>query len=395
VSARSWRARLALLAAGTIVALALAEGALRIRDALLEADPRHFVADETLGWRPVPNVAFHYTTSIGTVEDRQNSHGMNEPERTFEKPPETFRILVIGDSFTQALEVRYEDRFTTKLETELRRQTGRTVEVINAGVQGYQFDQYVLYYENGGRRFRPDLVLVMAYIGNDVTGLLQTGTTEGGGIAQDKPRFHLENGRLVLDPILVPEGGLETGPWGRAAPRGQGALGTVKYWLYTTSALYRHLADSWYRLTRPEVELGPEHLERVIFRTSDTAATAEAWSIMEALVGRLRDDIAADGSRLLIAVQPEELASDIGEWQAFIHTYGLDPQAWDRGWPDRRLLAICGRWTVECRDLLGGLEQAGRAAYIPEDGHYSPLGHQVVADALLPWLRVVGLPGPR
>jgi hypothetical protein len=233
----------------------------------------------------------------------------------------------------------------------------------------------------------------MVYLGNDVMGLLQTGTTEGGGIAQDKPRFHLDGGRLVLDPIKVPEGGLSTGPWGRAAPRNEGFLGEVKFRLYTNSALYRFFADRWYALTHPVLETGPD--DRVLYRTSDTATTSEAWSIMDALLARLRDDVSADGSRLVIAIQPEEVASDVGQWREFTERYRLDPRDWDRQEPDRRILSICERARIQCLDLLEPMAKAGRAAYIAGDGHYTPLGHDVVASELRGRLLDLGIPRSR
>jgi hypothetical protein len=320
----------------------------------------------------LPNVAFSYATSLGTVEDRQNSRGMGGPDRAFEKPDRTFRILVLGDSYTQALEVTYEDRFTTKLERSLSQASDLTIEVINAGVQGYGMDQEVLYYETEGWRYRPDLVLVMRWVG-DVGRVLASAQIGGGGFANDKPRFRLENDRLVLE----------------AAPQGD-LIRTLKNRLYGASALYRLASDSWYLFTHPVGRNDPK--ERAIYRTVSQGPDADAaWALTDALIARLNEDVSANGSRLLIAIQPEEIASDLAEWNVFVDTYKLNLSEWDRREPDRRFSAICERRRIECLDLLAPMSTVGRAAYIPRDGHYTPLGHQTVAEELGAWLRRLGL----
>ena len=371
-TAHSWRIRLAVIAGGVVLALLIGEGALRARDAALGKDRPHFVADTTLGWRPLPNVTFNYVTSLGTVEHRQNSHGMGGPDRDFEKPDRTFRILVLGDSFTQALEVPYMDRSMTKLEQALSQTSDLAIEVVNAGVQGYGLDQEVLYYETEGWRYRPDLVLVMKWVG-DVGRVLAATEIGGGGFANDKPRFHLDGDRLALDP----------------APQGD-PVRSLKSRLYGASALYRLVSDSWYLFTHPVGRNDPK--DRAIYRTVGQGPDVDAaWALNDALVARLSEDVSANGSRLLIAIQPEEIASDMGEWNAFVDTYHLDVREWDRREPDRRLMSICERRRIECLDLLAPMSTVGRAAYIPLDGHYTPLGHQTVADELGAWLRRLGL----
>ena len=52
-------------------------------------------------------------------------------------------------------------------------------------------------------------------------------------------------------------------------------------------------------------------------------------------------------------------------------------------------LADAGEHAVPALDLLPALEAASPGAFLPDDYHLSPHGHQAVADALLPLLHEV------
>src|SRR5262249_1154366 len=80
-----------------------------------------------------------------------------------EKNPEIERVLVLGDSFTEGVQVGEDDLFTARME-----RADPHLEVWNAGVGGYGTVQEYLYLATDGLKFHPDLVLLMFYE-NDLT----------------------------------------------------------------------------------------------------------------------------------------------------------------------------------------------------------------------------------
>src|SRR5262249_2400221 len=82
----------------------------------------------------------------------------------------TFRILVLGDSFVEAMHVPLAATFGHVLQELLASdgRAGRRIEIITAGVSGYGTASEVLYFEREGKRYEPDLVLLAFYPGNDV-----------------------------------------------------------------------------------------------------------------------------------------------------------------------------------------------------------------------------------
>ncbi len=96
-----------------------------------------------------------------------NSRGFRDYEHTEEKPPGTFRILGIGDSYTFGVRVNFEDIYLTRLERMLNeRYPSRHYEVINMGVPGYGTMEELRLLRKKGLLYQPDLVIV-GYVLND------------------------------------------------------------------------------------------------------------------------------------------------------------------------------------------------------------------------------------
>jgi len=102
------------------------------------------------------------------VPFKTNSDGLRDKEYPIEKPENTFRVAVVGDSFVAAQGVRIEDAFHTLVEDELNAASeGRRYEFISFGVGGYTFRQHVAMLQHKASAYQPDLVLVGFCLSND------------------------------------------------------------------------------------------------------------------------------------------------------------------------------------------------------------------------------------
>jgi len=109
---------------------------------------------------------------------RINRHGFRGPDFERRKAAETFRIAVLGDSFTFGEGVKWEDTFVKRLERLLAAGAGSEVEVLNFGVSGWTSKSEVRFLEQAGLDFEPDLVLVV-YVLNDTKYLPRLEVWEG------------------------------------------------------------------------------------------------------------------------------------------------------------------------------------------------------------------------
>ena len=104
-----------------------------------------------------------------TVTNHINSHGLRGREVDLLPPPNTMRILLLGDSFTYGEGVEEDDTFSNQLEQLLNTSTMKDMgslryETINAGVSGYNTHDEYIYLKNRWMAFSPDLVLIVFYL---------------------------------------------------------------------------------------------------------------------------------------------------------------------------------------------------------------------------------------
>ena len=125
--------------------------------------PQIYRPDATIGWRRTANVRARANTGDRDVEICTDASGDRVSCTTPHPAACTMRVLVVGDSFVEALALPFEATAWAKLE----RDTGACVDV--AGVGGYEPSQYlqVLRERLRGRPSHYRLVVASMFVGND------------------------------------------------------------------------------------------------------------------------------------------------------------------------------------------------------------------------------------
>jgi hypothetical protein len=96
-----------------------------------------------------------------------SSQGLRDREFSLDKPPGTYRIMLLGDSTTFGWGVAQDETSAKILERQLNSMHipgYDRFEVMNTGVGNYDTVQEVTYYKTQGRQFHPDLVVLMYFI---------------------------------------------------------------------------------------------------------------------------------------------------------------------------------------------------------------------------------------
>jgi len=188
-----WAGRLLLLVASLSLALILAELFLR-----------HFTPQplNVLYVRPdgvlshVPNLDIEEVGIETRARVRTNRDGLRDVERSREKPTGVTRVLVLGDSLIEGLQVDLAETMPKQLERFLMRDLpGRRIDVINAGVSGSSGPYALDYLEKDGLAYDPDLVVVTFTSRNDIEDAADAGRRRYSRFYQTKTslrsRFHL------------------------------------------------------------------------------------------------------------------------------------------------------------------------------------------------------------
>ena len=181
--------KLSAITFGIILALGLMEIGVRIFAAqqlmLLRADI--WIPDSKVSHRLAPNL--NTTVNTGEREVRlitdKNGHRIGLKDQQAGE----YRVLVIGDSFIEALQVEYEQTFPALLENMLTREMNKTVTFVSAGVSGWNPEHYLAKEKLELSRIDYDLVLIFLFTGNDF--LEKRMNSIHPRVQYDSPKFRL------------------------------------------------------------------------------------------------------------------------------------------------------------------------------------------------------------
>jgi hypothetical protein len=157
-----------------------------------------------IGYAGRPNV-HGIQTREGVSELDFNSHGFNDVEHSRVAAPGVFRIVVIGNSYSMAVQVPRADGYVSRLADELRQcpaLAGRKVETINLGVDGYTIHQQFLVLRDYGLSLSPNFVLLQ------VNSFLLAGDYNPS--LNSSPRLEMsDTGDLVVDRSYLDQPGFK------------------------------------------------------------------------------------------------------------------------------------------------------------------------------------------
>jgi hypothetical protein len=378
---------LRLLALGAGLALALVAGELALpfvvdRGACGGQLP-FWRPDARVGWALVPGAARDAVVcderghEVGRHRVEVNADGLRDRARRRERTTGTPRVLVLGDSYVEAMQVDFDDTFLARLEARLG------VEMLNAGVSGYATDNELRAFDVLAPVWRPDAVALVVFVGNDVM--------------ENGPRLYLKNPH-----------GLPPKPWiglpeqsaalarcyagARAAARVADATpgfvwdaSRVVRWSLTagTGSLLTRLCDD---AAGPRLVPGQGELFGV-YGPPETDAWQEAWALTEEHLVELASHVKATGARFAVVLAPWQV-----EYDPTSPLHKLFParagRPWDFDYPEARLGAYLGTHDVAWMSLRPALAAhhaaTGRTGAYAWDGHWDADGHAVVATALEP-----------
>jgi hypothetical protein len=376
-SSHNWLNNLGLVSAGTLMAIVLAEVLCRFLHPLSTVEYR---MDEDVGPILVAGQTSRWVNEDYDVLVTTNRFGFHDVEHEYEKSPDRYRIIVLGDSYIEALQLPIEQGFTHLLEQRLGNlHKGRKVEVINLGLSGSGPAQYYRILDKKGLIYKPDLVVMAIFPDNDIR---DSDVNLSGAIF--KPYYVLrQDGRLDYQ-----------------APRTDAVGSAVRPWLRRSAFL---------QLVRQGIASFP--LERWLASvgllaptagiTDEDAAIPLGWSIYlydpplqwrdaEKLTLRIIHEAQVlsekHGAEFLVMIIGSVPAVE-NRWQEVLGRYpGSDAIRWDFERPVSMLRELGRQGGFDVVDLIQPFRTAfvatGQSSSWPHDGHWNARGHQLAAEVI-------------
>src|SRR5215831_14163458 len=374
-----WRVNALLILFSLGVSLLLAEGLLRL---VGHDHPQWYRLDPLVGWRPRPGVTGWYSAAVDNYI-AMNREGYRDVDHPVAKPPGTYRILLLGDSMSEGVEVALQDLYWKRLESTLPQCPAfsrLSVEVISFAVNGYGTAQEYLTLRERGLKYRPDLVLLAFFTGNDFTD-----NVEALGRHRDRPYFVLRDGNLVLQHTAGMAADFASRQ--RFEELKLRLLDPIRIVQLFRAAQRRLQALLRYGNVDPN-RIEQPGLDSRVFAPPSTADWEQAWAVTEALINAIAESARSDGAAFAMTtltnpfqVLPdvaarERFAAELGEPDLTYPDRRLANFAAANSFPDAMLVQVMGAYAAEHHVALHGSDRGQPI------GHWNALGHRVAAEAL-------------
>lgn len=282
-----------------------------------------------------------------------NSEGLRSLREYQEAVPAgKTRIMAIGDSFVMGFGVENQEAFPAVMEQE-----HGDWEVMNFGVAGYGLDQMLMIVRHFAPRYRPNVVLVGIFpedFWRSTRAFADTGHA--------KPYFVLSSdGKLNLKNVPVPPPFvLRTNQFPEVIEHSPIEK------ILLQSMVYRMLKRGWIKVGKNLKWIDPD--------------TTEEWILGRALLKALQDEIMESGARpVFMLIPPDRWMHDTGKTS--LH---------------KSLLRLADKEPLIFLDLTPIFREAVaqqdlKTYYIENDGHWTPEGHRLAAEAIQSFLLKEGL----
>jgi len=378
---------LILAALVALVLPALADVALRIGH--VQFNSQLYTANQQRGWALRPSAE-------GLVADetrqyvRINSHGFRDLERSYEKQADTIRIAVLGNSWTEAMQVPLDKNYCSVLERKLTEQSccaGKRFEVLNFGVSGYSTAQELLLLREEVWKYHPDVVILAFYSARDIANNVRQ--FNNAAEPDQSPYFVYRGNQLVLDDSF------------RALPAVQkrqimlqkirGTVNDHVLVLQAVNALVRYGRGRFAMAAAKERagEAGVNTLEHSIYAAPTQPALQEAWRVTEGLLVAMRDETKAHGVefRIVTLANRPQVIPDRRKRIAFMQALGVS----DLSYADQRINVLGTREVISVTNLAPALLAYAEAhqTYLNGfnesnlgGGHWNETGHRLAGETI-------------
>lgn len=405
--ARGCLYRLLALAFGLAIACGVLEIGSRILYAQIAdqtiksiaADPTNILniykPDHRMGWVYKPGASV--TVDEASAEAHTvtiSQHSLYDLDYSYERPAKGFRVLVLGDSYVESIQVALHQRSFQMLEDRYQEESTTPYEIIEMGVGNYSPAQYYQMYSREGERYHPDVVIVLVYGGNDIEGLYSDpGHNLVHVLTGPTTTYTLDNGKLVE--VDLPDWRPPTGS--SHVPVQTPFLRWVDLTLRRYSVGYSVIGSNFYR-SQQGVDLGIAGghiaLARRFEANYQDPQDEQAWPIFKALLLALRDAATKDGSQFAVVIAPEMYAIYPDWYFQDFPAAKKYRSLFDARKMDRQVEAFLKENAINTLNLTPDLQAAALTSdeplYSHTHTHWTPAGHAVVAGALAKWFAKMG-----
>lgn len=388
MNASNYIKNISCIGLGIIIPLIGAEFALR---AINYERPAFFTYDNDRGFGLRPGVKGYWTQEgKGWIEINQS--GYRDKQIKSIPKESTLRIAVVGDSFTESLQVNDNESWPRLAETQINsspnckitKRHSNGVEIINLGTSATGTGLQLISWKRDGIILKPNIVLLMMFLGNDIHDNLPVKKSDRAVISLD------QKGNIFIDYSFRKN---------LRSKLSQSSIGKILDFLIVHSRVFQLVNEGKNFLARylenPHKNSNIESKRNMSYNEklyTNSSSLSPGWVMTNRILKEFKSSVESTGARLVIASTstPEQVWPD-NNWRKRQTTY----KNFDWNKPEKKLKTIAISLKLPYLPLTPPLRNHadkhksylhGFKSPLLGHGHWNLLGHKLAANYITSWL---------
>jgi hypothetical protein len=319
-----------------------------------------YTGDEAIGYKHIPNKKGINVIEEGITKIKFNSEGFRDVNHDVENKDNSYRVVMLGDSFVDALQVDFSKTFYQLTQEEINQNNGN-IEVFNFGISAFSTPQEYLTYTAYAEKYNPNLVYLFFFT-ND--------PSDGCGEDNSKPTYHIENGIIKQRPFTPNE------------------HSSFEIFISNHLKSLVFLRAQYYLFKNKnginaDLDDGILDMNKVFLKDYDEV-TEECWEISLYFLEELKKEVENSGAELKIIIIPHTASIyEVDKERLLKEDTTFEEDDFDFEKPYLVLEEFLEEKNIEYLNLMEVFKKSDERVYLLKDGHFNKKGHEVVKDVLV------------
>ena len=318
-----------------------------------------WMGDGTIGHKHIINKSGIYVIPEHISYVKFNGEGFRDVDHNVS---DKYKIAMLGDSFVDALEVNFNDTFYQKLQNKLDNLYPGKYEIFNFGLYYFSTAQEYLLYNKFVKKYNPDEIYLFVFVNDPYETCLED---------PKNPTYYIDDEGNVQARKFYPN-----------------EYNSIQLFVskYFKSAVFirKVLQDAKSRVYQEKIKklnYGLPAYAKSFLKEYDNQ-TAECWNLSRYFLRKLNEETTKSGTKIIAVIIPPPASLYKQDAEKLIKSSTLNESSFDFDKPSRMFKDIFNQERITYYDLEPDLKMENKRLYYNIDGHFNPVGHEVVSEAL-------------
>ena len=351
------------------------------------------IYNQDYGWELKKNFEYTYLTADSDIIKKKTNNLGLASEFNLDILNDKFKILVIGDSFTESLGVNTPNSWPNQLQKKLKENLYNNVEIYNGAIAGYNLDQYYFRIKDLFQKIKPDMIIIGFATATDFydVGKFNKYFVYGDNIGRNY--FEVINGELNINTNLnsienfatkyqLIENFKKTNPQDKEIE----LLQSIKELLHTSS-VYERIKKSTLIV---KIAMSLRNNERSLWPSTEIGIAKENTpleknkiNLIKKIFEKISYEFGAKTDLFLIHI-PYKVEVDKKFWSK---TFGKHPEKFDQSGPEKKLISLITNKQIKfipsVAKFRDKFNNEKKELYLKNDGHLNKFGNELVSEIVL------------